>query len=68
MPAPATALVPQLMTALVPLELEDSEGCSEQISGYLGMFSRKEENFWSFGGQWAGRTLCAKAGAESKKE
>lgn len=67
MPAPATVLVPQLTAALVSPELEDSWGCSEQISGYLGMSSRKEESFWSFGGQWAGRTVCAKAGAESKK-
>ena len=51
MPAPATALVPQLMAALVSPEPEDSWGCSEQIPGYLGMSSRKEENFWSFGGQ-----------------
>lgn len=66
MPAPATALVPQLMAVLVSPDLGDTWGCSEKISRYLGMSSKKELlELWRSVG-WQDR-VCAKAEAESKK-
>lgn len=57
-PALATALVPQLWAALGSPELEGSWACSEQISGWVGMSSRRAENL-------AGQ--CAKVEAEPKR-
>ena len=67
MPAPATALAPQLMAALVSPELEDSGmfGANTWILGCILQERRELLELWR-SVVWQDR-VCAKAGAKSKK-